>query len=245
MSEPVSLEVVQGNIEAIRTVINDEYTKLTVKSSTVPLLCVVSKTKSPEVIMHAYTVGVRDFGENYIQELVGKAKQLPSDIKWHAIGHVQSNKVKELIENVPNLYMIETIDSAGLADKFQKKLEEVGRTVNYLMEIRTSPEESKIGGVDPAQVMSLYDHISKKCKNMNFMGFMTVEEPGNYGCFDRLVALRQSFVQSVNSSGGSVNEAEIVLSMGMTDSYVEAIRRGSSEVRIGSAIFGPREKKIK
>ncbi|KAA6403386.1 MAG: putative YggS family pyridoxal phosphate enzyme [Streblomastix strix] len=256
-----------------------------------PQLIAVSKTKGVELIIAAYNAGQRNFGENYVQELVQKSKELPIDIDWHFIGHLQSNKIKQLL-SVPNLQYIHTIDSIKLAEKIQKCLESEGtrRIIKVLIEVRTSPEESKIGGVeintnqedgnqdniDIRQILELIMYLQNECRNLQFIGLMTVEKPGDYSCFDKLVRLKEILLscpeveardkvlfckskdeqiqQEENDKqveidliedmpGSRIRSKNINLSMGMSDSYQEAIKRGADYLRIGSLIFGERVKK--
>ncbi|KAK2958237.1 putative Pyridoxal phosphate homeostasis protein [Blattamonas nauphoetae] len=203
----------------------------------VPALIAVSKTKPSSLLMEAYIAGQRDFGENYVQELVDKVPEMPNDVKWHFIGHLQSNKVAQLIDGVPNLDTIQTVDSEKLATKLNNKLSTLGRTVNVMIEVRTSSEESKVGGVLPADVPAFVSFLLKECPSLNLTGLMTIEEPNNFSCFDTLVALRTALFESgpLKDTGRS-----LVLSMGMSGSFEEAIRRGSDVIRVGSSIFGAR-----
>ncbi|GIM16991.1 hypothetical protein Vretimale_19549 [Volvox reticuliferus] len=123
-------------------------------------LVAVSKTKPVEALQEAYDAGQRVFGENYVQEMLDKAPALPSDIQWHFIGHLQSNKVKAIVENVPNLAMVETVDSTKLADKLNRAVDLAGRTepLAVMVQVNTSGEESKFG-LEPGECVALAKHI--------------------------------------------------------------------------------------
>jgi len=204
-----------------------------------PLLLAVSKTKPVEYIRAAYDAGQRHFGENYAQELVEKARQLPDDIKWHMIGHVQSNKCKQLLE-VPNLHLIETVDSIKLATKLDDVCSQLNRTVDVFVEVKTSAEETK-SGVEPEALIPLVDHINA-CPNVKLRGLMTIGHPDPnevVSCFTKLRDLKNLCMArpDVNKEDG------LSLSMGMSGDLEVAIQLGSDEVRIGSAIFGERVRK--
>ena len=197
-------------------------------------LVAVSKTKSAGVVGEAYSAGQRHFGENYVQEICEKAPQLPSDILWHFIGHLQTNKVKQLIKAVRNLSMIETVDSVKLADAIQTACLKVERDkIKVLVEVCTSNEGTK-SGVDLKDVDSLVDHIRQRCDRLDFCGFMTVADPATpITSFQTLADLRDATCKRLGLT-------EMILSMGMSGDWEEATRLGATEIRIGSAIFGSR-----
>ena len=132
-------------------------------------LIAVSKTKPVELIREVYDLGVRDFGENRVQELTGKYDELPSDIRWHLIGHLQTNKVKYIIDKV---YMIHSVDSLRLAEEISKEAEKRGVTVRILIEVNVSGEESKFG-VTVSETEELIQNISV-LPGLKIMGLMTV-----------------------------------------------------------------------
>lgn len=204
-------------------------------SSSPARLVAVSKLKPVADIRSAYEAGQRHFGENYVSEVVEKCTQLPGDIRWHMIGHLQSNKVNRLISACPNLYMIETIDSMKLADKVNMAMKNnrPSDRLNVLVEVKTSAEDTK-AGLAAEEVPSLVEHIMDKCPHLCFSGLMTIADPSNPGeCFKKLYDLKQS----LETKGVTVE----ILSMGMSGDYEEAIRSGSNQVRIGSSIFGSRQ----
>lgn len=198
-------------------------------------LVVVSKTKPCEMLQEAYDAGAREFGENYIQELCEKAPQLPSDINWHFIGHLQSNKAKKLVVGVPNLAVVESVDSLKLAKKLNNACENVGRSLNIYIQINTSSEDTK-SGVMPSGACELAQSIASSCPRLSIAGLMTIGAPGDESCFDTLVTCRHDVSQVLD-----VEENSLELSMGMSGDFETAILKGSSSVRIGSSIFGARD----
>ncbi|CAD2220819.1 alanine racemase [Angomonas deanei] len=202
-------------------------------------LVAVSKTKSPACLKALYDLGHRVFGENYVQELCEKAPELPADMEWRFIGHLQSNKVKELLSTVPNLSCIETVDSAKLSDKINDGCERYreGRPIQVLIQVNTSGEESK-SGIEPAAVTELATHIHTKCDKLILQGLMTIgmpdysSKPENFEC---LVKCREEVAKAL-----ALEPDTLQLSMGMSGDYVNAIKMGSTSVRVGSSLFGQR-----
>lgn len=206
-----------------------------------PRLVAVSKTKPLELLREAYDAGQRDFGENYVHELVDKAPHLPEDISWRFIGKLQSNKVKTLLRGVPTLSAFETLDSAKLASKLHAALtapEQPPRQspLDVFIQVNTSPWEGTKGGVLAEDAPELASHVSERCGSLRLAGLMTIGAAGDSRCFDALVACRAKVAAELN-----VSEDALELSMGMSGDYEEATRAGSSSVRVGSAIFGARE----
>ena len=194
-------------------------------------LVAVSKTKSNEKILEAYNLGIRDFGENYVQELTTKMDTLPKDIKWHMIGHLQTNKVKDLVKR--NIYLIQSVDSIKLAKEINKEAIKNDKKVNILVEVKTSSEESKTG-IPPENLDDLIQEI-KELENINLLGLMTIgpnteDEEEVRKAFKLLKEQKDKY---------NLN----ILSMGMTNDYKIAISEGSNLIRIGTKIFGPREYK--
>lgn len=193
-------------------------------------LIAVSKTHPPEAIRAAYAAGQRDFGENYVQELIEKAEVLKDleDITWHMIGHLQRNKVRQVVKHVS---VVHTIDSRKLVEELGKRVE---RILRVLVEINISGEASK-SGCRPGELDILLDAIEAQPK-LQLAGLMTVpphtEDPsGARPFFDELVKLR-------DANGGVERLPE--LSMGMTHDLEHAIAAGATMVRVGTAIFGAR-----
>lgn len=207
------------------------------KTSDVTLIA-VSKTKPEEDIMALYETGQRDFGENYIQELRKKHDDLPKDIRWHMIGHLQRNKVKYIAEYVS---LIHSVDSLLLAQTIEKEAVKHDRVIPILIEVNVAREESKFG-VSIEDAPKLADQIAD-LPHVRVEGFMTsapfVEDPEE----DRPVfrSLRQLSVDMNSKNYNNVNVN--VLSMGMTNDFEVAVEEGSTMVRVGTAIFGERNYK--
>lgn len=216
-----------------------------------PRLVAVSKIKPIEDIICAYQEGQRHFGENYVQELLEKAyspKILENckDIRWHLIGHLQSNKINKILA-IPNLYFIETVDNQKLAailDKQWLKLRSSNRKLNIFVQINTSVEEAK-SGIEPSKATELVKFILENCEHLKFKGLMTIGqyyydvENGPNPDFLRLLKCREEVANSLN-----LNWRDIDLSMGMSADFEQAIELGSTNVRVGEVIFGPRATNI-
>ncbi|OXA43982.1 pyridoxal phosphate homeostasis protein [Folsomia candida] len=211
----------------------------------IPRLVAVSKTKPKECIIQAYKDGQQHFGENYVQELVDKAsdpqlQQECSDVKFHFIGHLQKNKISKLLSVVEKLFVVETIDSEGLAQNLNDACERRGITerLNIMVQVNTSGESTK-SGVPPESCGKLVQYIGERCPKLNFLGLMTIgayehdHEPNKD--FIMLSDIRTKICNELNMKISAVE-----LSMGMSADYEEAIQLGSSNVRVGSIIFGPR-----
>ncbi|XP_065351200.1 pyridoxal phosphate homeostasis protein [Cloeon dipterum] len=219
-------------------------------SSILPRLVAVSKTKPNELVIAAYEAGQRHFGENYVQELNQKGNDPEillkcPDIRWHFIGRLQRNKIPKVI-NTPNLFMVETVDSARLATALHDAWGKFGKEpLRVMVQVNTSAEEAK-GGLIPEEAPDLVSHLLEKCPNLKFAGLMTI---GQYGYdlsrgpnpdFQVLIKCRQNVCQKLG-----LNMEEVELSMGMSDDFEHAIEVGSTNVRVGSSIFGAREYKPK
>ncbi|KAJ6650661.1 hypothetical protein lerEdw1_005109 [Lerista edwardsae] len=212
-----------------------------------PRLVAVSKTKPAEMVIEAYNHGQRSFGENYVQELLEKASDsrilsLCPEIKWHFIGHLQKNNVSKLIA-VPNLFMLETVDSVKLADRVNASWQKKGcsEKLKIMVQVNTSGEGSK-HGLPPGETVATVAHILQKCTNLDFVGLMTI---GSFGHdlskgpnpdFQMLISLRQEVCDKLN-----LPIEKVELSMGMSTDFQHAIEVGSTNVRIGSTIFGERD----
>lgn len=199
----------------------------------------VSKTKPVSVLKQVYDAGHRCFGENYVQEIVEKAPQLPADIKWHFIGHLQSNKVKTLLAGVPNLYMVETVDDEKLANRLNRVIGDLGREpLKVLVQVNTSGEESK-SGVEPSGCVALAKHVKQACPNLIFSGLMTIGMLDYTSTPENFKTLSKCKKEVCEALG--MTESQCELSMGMSGDFELAIEMGSTNVRIGSTIFGARE----
>lgn len=199
----------------------------------------VSKTKPVSLIRQVYDSGHRCFGENYVQEIVEKAPQLPEDIEWHFIGHLQGNKVKTLLGGVPNLAMVEGVDNEKIASRLDQVVSTLGKNpLRVLVQVNTSGEESK-SGVDPSACVRLAEHVKLRCPNLVLSGLMTIGMPDYTSTPENFWTLRNCRLAVCKALGISEDQCE--LSMGMSGDFEQAIEMGSTNVRIGSTIFGPRE----
>lgn len=196
--------------------------------TTVKLL-VASKSQPAERILHLYsTFNQRLFGENYVQELVLKARELPPDITWHFIGRIQSNKIRTLL-GIPNLELIETVDSGEHVEVIERECERVGRRIKVFVQVNSSGEDSK-GGIGYGELDSLVDLIESK-RSLEFEGLMTIGS-SQEGEFMAMKEMKKGLEERL--------QRKIQLSMGMSGDWETAIRHGSTQVRIGTAIFGSR-----
>ena len=210
-----------------------------------PRLVAVSKTKPPKTVLRAYEHGQRHFGENYVQELVEKSHD-PSlaglDICWHFIGHLQRNKCNTLV-SVPGLWMVETVDSERLATALNNswKRHNSETRLRIFIQVNVSSEEEK-SGCAPDCTPAVVRHVKDMCRELQFCGLMMVGRIGHdYTVgpnpdFERLVCVKDAVCGELG-----LYEGEVELSMGMSADYHHAIAAGSSNVRIGSAIFGARK----
>ena len=194
-------------------------------------LVAVSKTKPAEDIQALYEQGHRDFGENYVQELLDKEAALPKDIRWHFIGHLQSNKVKYLASFV---HLIHGIDSEKLLREVDKQGRKAGRKIDVLLQVHIAREETKFG-MDAAELEQAFG-ISTSLENIRIRGLM-----GMASFTDDLGLVRSEFRQLKQLYDTYREARELdVLSMGMSGDYRIALEEGSTLVRIGSLLFGAR-----
>ena len=205
-----------------------------------PNLVAVSKTKPVELLAECYAAGQRQFGENYVQEIVAKAPQMPADVVWRFIGGLQSNKAKELVHGVPSLAVVETLDSKKLADKLQKAVSDLqpprASPLGVMIQVNTSPWEGTKGGVLAGEELAdLATHVATSCAGLKLVGLMTIGEAGNSACFSALVEARAALATVLG-----VGADTLELSMGMSADFEAAIAAGSDSVRVGSSIFGAR-----
>ncbi|KAI3695190.1 hypothetical protein L1987_78179 [Smallanthus sonchifolius] len=199
----------------------------------------VSKTKPVSLIRQVYDAGHRCFGENYVQEFIEKAPQLPQDIDWHFIGHLQSNKAKSLIAAVPNLSMVQGVDNEKIANHLDRAVSSIGRKpLPVMVQVNTSEEISK-SGIEPANCIELVKHVKFNCPNLLFSGLMTIGMPDYTSTPENFKALSRCRVEICKELG--MPEKQCELSMGMSGDFELAIEMGSTNVRIGSTIFGPRD----
>ena len=218
---------IKRNIESIQSELKGTGAKL----------IAVSKTQPVEKIMEAYRAGQRMFGENKVQELLAKRPLLPSDIEWHLIGHLQTNKVKSI---VPFVTMIHAVDSERLADEINKQAMKAGRTVDCLLQVHIASEETKFG-FDRDELLSFlrhpgisdFTHISFK----GLMGMATLTEDEDQ-IRREFRGLRQLFDEARKVQSPALAMSE--LSMGMSGDFAIALEEGSTMVRVGTSIFGSR-----
>jgi PLP dependent protein len=194
-------------------------------------LVAVSKLKPASDIEKMYALGQRDFGENYVQELVEKQAQLPADINWHFIGHLQSNKVKYIASFV---HLIHSVDSEKLLKEIDKQAAKNNRIIHVLLQVHIAEEETKFG-FDEAELMALDISLFKNVHIIGLMGMATFtnDKEKVKREFEHLQKIFSAFATQKNI-------ALTTLSMGMSDDYALAIDCGSNMVRIGSLLFGRR-----
>lgn len=238
---------VAENLKLIQNKVNRTYDEASSEKRALQRtrLVAVSKTKPMDMIIEAYKEGQRHFGENYIQEISEKSsnpdllRECP-DIKWHFIGNCQSNKAKELMK-CPNLTVIETITSQKLAAKLNSQAGD--KVVSVMVQINTSGEANK-NGLEPGEGVEVARYIADQCPQLRLTGLMTIgdlgnsvqaNEKGENPDFCKLVEVRREVAAALNLQPDSLE-----LSMGMSNDFEEAIRMGSTNVRVGSSIFGVR-----
>jgi pyridoxal phosphate enzyme (YggS family) len=220
------------NQEQYRTILAE----LDIKKVT---LVAVSKTKPVADILELYQLGQRDFGENYVQEIVEKQQQLPSDIQWHFIGHLQSNKVKYI---APFVYLIHGVDSLKLLREIDKQGAKAGRVIPVLLQVHIAMEETKFG-FDSEELDALLADNGSSLAGLQhilirgFMGMASFSD-NTQQVQNEFNRLHQLFEQYSRISAANVRIG--ILSMGMSGDYPLAIAEGSTMVRIGSLLFGSR-----
>ena len=198
-------------------------------------LIAVSKTKPVEMLQEVYNEGIRDFGENYVQELADKIEIMPKDIRWHMIGHLQRNKVKYLVGKVA---CIHSVDSLRLAEVINERSIKLGVVTKIMAEVNIAGEESKFGFTRD-EVFDFAEKVSTM-EGVKLVGLMTsapyVNDPEeNRQYFREMKSL------SVDINEKNINNINITeLSMGMTNDYIVAVEEGATHVRVGTAIFGAR-----
>jgi pyridoxal phosphate enzyme (YggS family) len=219
------------NAEKYKAIINDLGNNIK--------LVAVSKIKPAEDILEMYNLGQRDFGENYVQELVDKQTQLPQDINWHFIGHLQSNKVKYI---VPFVYLIQGVDSFKLLKEINKQALKCNREIDCLLQVHIAQEETKFG-FDGPELQEIF--INKKeeleaLKNIRIKGLMGM---ASFTEDINKIEKEYKYLKSLFDKYSSLSIANCqlqTLSMGMSGDYKIAINEGSTMARIGSLLFGKR-----
>jgi len=224
--------MIKKNLEIVRNKIAEKCEEIGRDSSEIRLIA-VSKFKPVEDILEAFSLGIKDFGENRAQEFRQKTETIKENITWHFIGHLQTNKVKYVIGNAE---FIHSVESLKLAMEIEKKAAKIGKVQKILLEINTSGEESKYGLRDEKEIFELAEYC-KNSPNLDLRGLMTMAP-----LTEDETVIRKSFSDlrklkdKLNRHGFGLTE----LSMGMTHDYLIAIEEGSTMLRIGTAIFGSR-----
>ena len=226
--------MIKENLEEVREKIRQACQRSGRREEDVTLIS-VSKTKPVDMLREAYEAGSRDFGENRVQEIMEKYGQMPEDVRWHMIGHLQKNKVRQVIDKA---VLIHSVDTVELAEQIEKDAAKRDLTVDILLEVNVAEEESKFGFRTEeveAAVMKI-----KEFPHVHIKGLMTIapfvsNSEDNREVFKKLyqlyVDIRSKNIDNVNMS---------VLSMGMTGDYEVAVEEGATMIRVGTGIFGAR-----
>lgn len=228
--------MIQEQMHTVRTRMADACQRAGRSPEEVTLIA-VSKTKPAELLAEAYASGARDFGENKVQEILTKQPILPEDIRWHMIGHLQTNKVRQLIGHT---ILIHSVDSLHLAEQIEKESEKQGVITDILLEVNVAEEESKYGFLlnDTEAALRRINNFP----HIRIKGLMTIapfveNSEENRPIFKKLnnfyIDMKSKNIDNVTMS---------ILSMGMTGDYEVAIEEGATMVRIGTGIFGARKK---
>ena len=223
------------NMERVKQVMEKACEKAGRDKEAVTLIA-VSKTKPVDMLREAYDAGARDFGENKVQELLDKIPELPADIRWHMIGHLQRNKVKYIVDKV---YLIHSVDSLRLAEEISREATKRNIGVNILIEVNVAEEESKFG-TTVQQALELVEQISV-LPSVHIQGLMTIapytENPEENRLYFKKLKQLSVDIKDKNIDNVNMN----VLSMGMTGDYQVAVEEGATFVRVGTGIFGERD----
>ena len=195
-------------------------------------LIAVSKTRSVEQIIEAYNQGQKKFGENRVHEIVEKYNNLPKDIEWHMIGHLQKNKVKHISKFIS---LIHSLDRLSLAKEIDKNARKENRSIDCLIQIKISNDESKYG-LNPEQLDSFYTDL-KEFENINTVGLMAM---ATYTKDQSLIADEFKKMEKLFKEMKTIDSNFKILSIGMSDDYQLAINNGSNMIRVGCKIFGQR-----
>ncbi|MFN4284417.1 MAG: YggS family pyridoxal phosphate-dependent enzyme [Lacibacter sp.] len=197
-------------------------------------LVAVSKTKPVAAIQELYDLGQRDFGENYVQELVAKQPQLPADIRWHFIGHLQTNKVKYI---APFVHLIHGVDSWKLLAEIDKQARRNQRTIDVLLQVHIAREETKFG-LDAAELQQLLQQWQQQpLPQVRIQGLMGMASFSND---ENLIRSEFRMLKQLFDTYKNMHPNWDILSMGMSGDYTIALQEGSNLLRIGSLLFGAR-----
>lgn len=201
-------------------------------------LIAVTKTKPIEMLMEAYNAGFKRYGENKVQEMEMKHEQMPKDIEWHLIGHLQTNKVKYI---APFVAMIHSVDSFKLLQEINKQAAKNNRVIDCLLQLFIAQEETKFGLSEEEAKELLTSDAFKELKNVRIVGLMGMaSNTDNEAQIRKEFKSLKKFFDELNSSLCTQNSTLTELSMGMSSDYLIAVEEGSTLVRVGSAIFGSR-----
>lgn len=197
-------------------------------------LIAVSKTKPLEALEEAYNQGMRDFGENKVQELVSKHEEFHKDVNWHLIGHLQKNKVKYIVGKV---HLIHSLDNIALLQEIEKRFGNENLVANVLIQVNIGRESQKYGVLEE----DIYDIIKEieNCNNIQVKGLMVIIPKGNDDENRQYFRKTKELFETIKLKEFKNVDMEI-LSMGMTNDYMLAIEEGSNTIRVGSGIFGER-----
>jgi pyridoxal phosphate enzyme (YggS family) len=210
----------------------EKYKELILALNNKATLIAVSKTKPIEDIQALYDLGQRDFGENYVQELVDKYNALPKDIRWHFIGHLQTNKVKYI---APFVYLIHGVDSEKLLVEINKQAKKNDTIINCLLQVHIAEEETKFG-FDEAELKTLLSKIENNLIELNNVKIIGLMGMASFSGDKNKVRKEFEHLKKIADSYAALS----ILSMGMSGDYHIAIEEGSNMVRIGSLLFGER-----
>lgn len=227
--------MIQENMEAVEHVIESSCGRAGRSRDEVTLIA-VSKTKPLALLREAYDAGAREFGENKVQDLLDRIPEMPADVRWHMIGHLQRNKVKYIVGKVA---MIHSVDSLRLAEEISHEAVKQGVEVDVLVEVNVAGEESKFG-VSATDCTLLVEEIAK-LPSVHVQGLMTIA-PFTEDAEENRQYFRKIKKLSVDIGSKNIDNVNMaVLSMGMTGDYPVAIEEGATYVRVGTGIFGERQ----
>lgn len=225
---------IKENIEKIKA-LRDAAAEAAGRSGEEILLCAVTKTRSPEEINLAIEAGITDIGENKVQEILDKYDAV-HPVRWHLIGHLQTNKVKYIIDKV---CMIHSVDSEKLAEEIERRAAQHGTAMDILIQVNSAMEESKFG-ISTEETGALIRQILEKCPHIRIRGLMCIapfaEDPSDVAVYFRAVKKLYDEYSKIEHERLDFQ----YLSMGMSHDFETAIAEGSNLIRIGTAIFGPR-----
>lgn len=227
--------MIQENIDIVRDNIRKACIISGREEKDITLIC-VSKTKPIKDIQEAYEYQERNFGENKVQEMADKYLELPKDIRWHMIGHLQRNKVKYIIDKA---YLIHSVDSLRLAEQIEEEGAKHDVVADILIQVNVAQEETKFG-LDTDEVIDIIKQISDTLPHIRIKGLMTIapftENPEDNRIYFRQLRELSGKIEEMKLKNVEMKE----LSMGMTGDYMVAIEEGATLVRVGTGIFGSR-----